>query len=88
MFRNRNAVIANDKAGEKNPAEAEFQVSVFLMKSRLCGNVRCLETLGSFFYLIGDRLTFVQGFETRTLYRVEMYEYIIAAAVLRSKTKP
>jgi hypothetical protein len=76
------------KVEKMNPAEAGFLVSVCPMKFRLGGNVSCLETLGSFFYLIGDRLTFAQGFETRTLYRVEMNEYVITAAVLGNKTKP
>ena len=43
--------------------------------------------LGAFFDLVADCLTFGQGFETRALDRVEMYEYIIAAVVLGNKTK-
>ena len=62
VFRNRNVVIAI-LSEKKNPAEAGFLISVCPMKSRLGGNVSCLETFWSFFYLIGDRLTFAQGFE-------------------------
>ena len=78
----------NKPAAKKNPAEAGFCVSVYPMRSCLGGgNVSCLKSLGTFFYLIGDRLTFGQGFETRALDGVEMYEHIIAALVLRDKTK-
>jgi hypothetical protein len=50
-------------------------------------NVARLQALGTSFYIKRDRLAFVQGFETRALDRVEVYEYIIATAVLRNKTK-
>ena len=50
-------------------------------------NAGCLETLGVSLHLKGDRLTFVQSFETRALNRAEMHRYICAAIVLRNKTK-
>jgi len=53
----------------------------------LGGNVGRLETLGTFFYIKGDRLTFAQGFEARALDRVEMYEYILTAVRRGNKTK-
>ena len=74
-------------AEKKNPAAAGFLVSACPMKSCLRSNVGRLQALGTFFYIIGDRLTFGQGLETRALYRVEMHEYVIAAIVLRDETK-
>ena len=53
----------------------------------LCGNVGSLEALGTFFYLKGDRLTFAQGFETRALNRIEMYEYILTTVRWTNKPK-
>ena len=53
----------------------------------LCGNVGSLEALRAFFYLKGDRLTFAQGFETRALNRIEMYEYILTTVRRGNKTK-
>ena len=53
----------------------------------LAGNVGSLQTLGTFFYLKGDRLTFAQGFETRALNRIEMYEYILTTVRRGNKTK-
>ena len=62
--------------------------SLYPLRSYLgSGNISRLKALGAFFYLIGDRLTFGQSFETRALDRVEMHEHIIAARILRNKTK-
>jgi len=72
---------------KKNPAGAGLFVSVCPTGSCLEGNVGRLQALGTFFYLIVNRLTFAQGFEARALDRVEMYEHIIAAIVLCDKTK-
>jgi len=57
------------------------------MMSCLGGNVNRLETLGTLFYLKVDRLTFAQGFETRALNRIEMYEYILTTVRRSNKTK-
>jgi hypothetical protein len=75
------------KTEKKNPAEAGFLVSVCPMKSRLGGNVSCLETLGSFFYLKGDRLTFNKCLEAIAGDCVEMYEYILTTVRRGNKTK-
>ena len=53
----------------------------------LAGNVGSLQTLGTFFYLKVDRLTFGQGFETRALNCIEMYEYILTTVRRGNKTK-
>jgi len=63
-LREYRAVIAKS-AAKKNPAEAGFFVSVYPIRSRSGGgNAGRLEAFGAVLYLKGDRLTFVQGFET------------------------